>query len=201
MYKCFFIIFMLMLLPNQAAKAQEKRVEFSFGASLGLSASNVSSNSNGLSTKIDINADYYFSPNWSLMSGVGLWVDGLVMDEDLNGSDDDRGLFLSIPLIARYHFCLRNSNHQLVFGLGPALNFTLKRGEYNLNYDTTSPLFGREKLNKLGLSLQPSAMYRFNNVAFGIEGNIGLVNMQKRYGLTNGSLYFYNVWFKFCHHF
>ena len=27
MYKCFFIIFMLMLLPNQAAKAQEKKVD------------------------------------------------------------------------------------------------------------------------------------------------------------------------------
>ena len=199
MYKRFILIAIVMMAYCQFANSQEKKYEISVGASLGASFPN--GNAEGLSTKIDLNLDYYFNPKWSLMTGIGLWVDGVAMDEELDGADDDGAAFVSIPLIARYHLRVGETHQQLVLGLGPALNFCTNRGAYCDDYYPSSPLQGRKKLNKLGFSLQPSAIYRFNKVGLGIEGNIGLINMQKHYGLTKGSLFYHNVWFKFCYHF
>jgi hypothetical protein len=198
-FKKSILITIAMMVTCHLANAQEKKYEISVGASWGATETN--SPADGLSFKFDVNLDYYINPTWSLMSGVGIWADGLVMDEEFDGADDDGGGFVSIPLIARYHLHVGDTHQQLVFGLGPALNFCVDRGEYHVNQDPSSPLNGRKKLNKLGFSLQPSAIYRFNKVGLGIEGNIGLINMQKHYGLTKGSLFYHNVWFKFCYHF
>jgi len=35
----------------------------------------------------------------------------------------------------------------------------------------------------------------------GVDCNIGLINMQKHYGLTKGLLFYHNLWLKFCYHF
>ena len=198
MFKKSILLAIAMMVICHLANAQEKKCEISVGASWGISLKN--SNAEGLSLKFDVNLDYYFNPKWSLMTGIGLWGDRIAMDE-FDGGDDDGAGFVSIPLIARYHIHIGGTNQQLVLGLGPALNFCVARGEYHVDHDPSSPLNGREKLKKIGFSLQPSAIYRFNKIGLGIEGNIGLINMQKHYGMTKGSLYYHDIWFKFCYHF
>ena len=199
MYKKNILTVIVMMVSCLLANSQEKKLEMSVGGSWGFSF--INNYDDGLSVKADFNLDYYFNPKWSLMTGIGLWTDGGVMDEDLDGADDDGAAFVSIPLIARYHLRIGETNQQLVLGLGPALNFCIDRGAYYEDHDPSSPLHGRKKLNKVGFSLQTSAIYRFNKIGLGIEGNVGLTNMQKHYGLTKGSMFYHDIWFKFCYHF
>ncbi len=135
-------------------------------------------NETGVSMKLGYGLNYYFSEHWSLMPGIDIRRDTEhLFSSESYGEDSDDFSFLDIPVIAQYHL------DRWTFGLGPVFSFCIANDQYHLD-NPTSELNGKNKIKDFYLGLQPSIKYQIGrHFLVGIDGQIGLQNVRKSYGV------------------
>lgn len=174
------------LLPFMGLRAQDRRWEHTIYASAGLFIDHADYETDrGLSVRLGYGLNHYFSPRFSLMPGVAFRSSSVALfhlGED--GGDYDSFLFLDVPVMAQFH--LSDGAGSWALGLGPVFSFCVQNDEYYIDADPTDPHNGQTKIKPFSLGLQPSLMYEYKWARFGIEANIGLLNVKATHGLTTG---------------
>ncbi len=173
--------------------SQEKKWEHSLGASFGAG--------NPLfALKFEYGLSYRITPKWSVKTGVGVLSTAIGCGEDIYQDDTDIG-YVGIPFLAQYHIKIKNTNQQLIFGLGPSIDIYTNRGIYYGEWISDAPLNSRDFYRKVNVSLQPNVTYRFNKIGLGFEGNIGLLKMKEPYVKTDDHAYLHSFLTKFSFNF
>ena len=174
-----------------AASAQEKKWEHSVNLSTGLFLDGTTlSYDGGLSARLGYGVAYRLAERFSVKSGVAYRVDmeSPIKAFTYDGGDYDAFGFVEVPLVARYH-----TKDNLVLGLGPVFSFCTNNDTYYIDANPLSPLNGKTKNKDFYVGLQPSIMYQWGHFNFGVEANIGLMDVKLNHGLTTGSKYLHQV--------
>lgn len=223
------LYFVCFLFVNVAASAQNKKWEVNAMAAFGGEWSDHHWNGyhdnvlEGFSLRAGVGINYYLNERWSIMSELEIIGDeydeddyDLSRSEILNNERTDKFVFLHVPVTAQYHLQLGDSKKRYMeFGLGPSLNFTVKNEKYKFYdgewsgyevpgsyYDQRkSELNGKDKIKTFNLGIQTSVMYHFGHFRIGFEANLGLIDMNKNYGIKTGSRRIYHFWPTFSYHF
>ena len=158
------------------AAAQEKKWEHSVYAGTGVFVANEDhSVSKPFGLEAGYGLSYYVAENWALNSGVGiqqLATYGTLLT------------YLDIPITLQYH-TIGDNNHW-VFGLGPVISFCISNDEYNMDNTLDDDLVGLKRFKSYNFGLQPSIAYNLSNHwRIGVDGKIGLMNVQAIKGSTH----------------
>lgn len=173
---------MMAMLPAVCAFAQERKWEHNVYVAGGLLIDREwGKNETGVSMKLGYGLNYNFTEQWSIMSGLAIRRDAEhFFSSELYGEDSDDFLFLDIPVLMQFHAS------RWTFGLGPVLSFCIVNDSYHKDR-VDSPyteLNGNDKIKNFYFSLQPCVRYHISgHFWLGVEGNIGLMNVNKTYDL------------------
>lgn len=174
----------LVLGMNPVGLAQTKKFEHNFYISYGkFSGEGYLSSKDGVSTRIGYGLNYYFTEKFSLMPCIACReeVEG-GFNDSLIGADEDCFEFVDVPIVALFHLKADYMKMKLVLGIGPVFSFCTRKDSYYCDADPNYWLNGKEKLNDFSVGLQPSIMLDFWKLRVGVENNIGLTNVVKKYG-------------------
>ncbi len=227
MKKIFFTILILILFCfSVSCFSQESK----WGCGINLSLGGILSNKhwNGYQVRRNeeasvsggIEINYKISENTYLTCGLEI-IKVYHIEEDkqiikFNNERTDNFLFMNIPFTINYKIKLRESSRNyLVIGIGPSLNITLDPDKYMFHsgewsdyeeagsyYDIRKQeLSGKSKIKGFNIGVQPIIMYHFKRVSAGIEANIGLIDMNKSYGVKTGKRFICHIWPTVSYHF
>lgn len=162
------------------AAAQEKKWEHSVYAGTGVFVANEDhSVSKPFGLEAGYGLSYYVAENWALHSGVGiqqLATYGTLLT------------YLDIPITLQFH-TIGDNNHW-VFGLGPVISFCISNDEYNMDNTLDDDLVGLKRFKSYNFGLQPSIAYNLSNHwRIGVDGKVGLINVQA----IKGSTYLHSI--------
>ena len=212
-----FIFICMVLFANSQPQKWEHELNLSMGGWKGWS--NIDEHqTDGLTVRAGYGLTYYFNEKTSITSGLDFVRNGGPLGcgyeyWNFYNNDDDSFSFLNVPFIFKYHIHpWKESKQDLILGIGPTVNFTLDADRYIFFEDDRykeipqyqqykNALDGKKKIKKFNIGIQPTIMYQFNHVRVGIEANIGLLNMNRRYTIDTGKKIIYEIWPTFSYHF
>jgi hypothetical protein len=180
MKKLFTTLFIILGSYGLTFAQQKGSVEF--GADVGLNTSflysSISSSDIILGFNAGLSADYYFSPSWSIkvkaiydQKGYG-GGNSQVGDGTVNNSVDFRFNYITIPVMANWHFG-RTNNWYL--DLGPYIGFLISAKETDNNLDVSSAVNDIDAGLALGIGLKiPISSYK--KVFIEYDGQSGITN-------------------------
>ena len=177
-----YLLSILLFMTAVCACAQEKKWGHNIYVAGGLLIDREwGKNETGTSMKLGYGLNYNFSEQWSIMSGLAIRRDAEhFFSSELYGEDSDDFQFLDIPVLMQFNV------NKWAFGLGPVFSFCIVNDEYHLDR-VDSPyteLNGNNKIKTFYFSLQPCVRYNISrHFWLGVEGNIGLMNVNKTYDL------------------
>ena len=152
---------------------------------------NDNANTDGLTLKLGYGLNRYFTESFSVMGGLALHLDTEKPFENKDGADYDGFRFIDIPVTAQYHLAVGNGN--IVFGFGPVFAFCIGNDTYYYDADPRHPINGKKKIKPFNFSLMPGVAYETKRMRFGVDGSIGLLDVQETHNLAVGSKHLHNV--------
>ena len=96
-----------------------------------------------------------------------------------------------LPVMAQFH--LSAGKCKWVFGVGPMFSYCIGKDSYYIDAVPDHWLNGKEKLNDFSVGVQPSIMFEFWKMRIGVEGNIGLTNVRKKYDYNYENTYIHGI--------
>ncbi|SDF30598.1 Outer membrane protein beta-barrel domain-containing protein [Bacteroidales bacterium KHT7] len=182
----------LVLGMNSVAQAQTKKFEHNIYLSAGMvtEASHYGS-TNGYSFRIGYGLNYYFSEKFSLMPCITLRQESETLSSPEVGGDPFSYGFVDVPVLAQFH--LPAGKCKWVFGVGPMFSYCIGKDSYYIDAVPDHWLNGKEKLNDFSVGVQPSIMFEFWKMRIGVEGNIGLTNVRKKYDPSFENTYIHGI--------
>ncbi len=192
------LVMVLLFCCATGTYAQEKKWEHNFYVSVGEfietgTIEDEKHNVNGITTRLGYGLNYYFSESFSVMPGLALHDDIEKPFKDWDDKNYDHFNFLDVPVVAQYHIAAGIG--KLMFGFGPVFSFSI----YNDTYDTAEgwvpnhPLKGKTKIKTFNFSVMPCVAYETKRMRFVLDGSLGLLDVQKKYGKLDGTKYLHNV--------
>lgn len=182
----------LVLGLNVAVQAQTKKFEHNIYWSAGMvtEASHYGS-TNGYSFRTGYGLNCYFSEKFSLMPCITLRqeIETLSFNED--GADPFCYTFVDVPVMAQFH--LSAGKCKWVFGVGPMFSYCIGKDSYYIDAVPEQWLDDNDKLNTFSVGVQPSIMFDFWKMRIGVEGNIGLTNVRKKYDYNYENTYIHGI--------
>ena len=182
----------LVLGMNSIAQAQTKKFEHNIYWSAGMvtEASHYGS-TNGYSFRTGYGLNCYFSEKFSLMPCITLRqeIETLSFNED--GADPFCYTFVDVPVMAQFH--LPAGKCKWVFGVGPMFSYCIGKDSHYIDAVPEQWLDDNDKLNTFSVGVQPSIMFDFWKMRIGVEGNIGLTNVRKKYDYNYENTYIHGI--------
>ena len=187
----------LVLGMNSIAQAQTKKFEHNIYWSAGMvtEASHYGS-TNGYSFRTGYGLNCYFSEKFSLMPCITLRqeIETLSFNEEQAGAYvahkcGDDAMPERLDAIGRE--VIRKA--KILFGVGPMFSYCIGKDSYYIDAVPDHWLNGKEKLNDFSVGVQPSIMFEFWKMRIGVEGNIGLTNVRKKYDLSFENTYIHGI--------
>lgn len=132
-----------------------------------------------LTAKIGYGLNYYLNRNFSIGSGVNYYFSDEHVGDAPIGADEDYFEFVDIPFTAQYH-CFDGVG-TWSFGFGPVLSISTYQGSYYIDADPWDPRNDKAKIKKYNMFLQPTMSYKYKHLLIGVEGDISVNNMIKKY--------------------
>lgn len=197
--KKLFILFFAAFFSCMGVMAQDGKrfhhnVQFAAGLSMGMGNNNVSRDSPGLSTRLEYGLDIKVKDAWSVMPGVAYQslrdkydFKQDFLDIDYSGGESSYSSGMA-ALFCMARYCFEFNKTKLHLGVGPqvTINTNHPANQYGVaTYNPHNPkgsLVGKQKLQRFGFDLVPSAVFTFwNHWLVGVEASIGLRNMMIQY--------------------
>ena len=177
----------LLCLP---AIGQEKRIEHNFYIGLG-GAHSFEGIDDPYAFHIGYGLNYYLTHHWSIMPGIGYRAKFEVGDDEVGIGSYDCS-FIDIPVLIQYH--LSNPRKSgLVVECGPVFSFIASNNQYYIDADPNHPLNDKDIYRSFDFGLQPGIYYQMGkHWRLGVQGHVGLLNLQKDYPGTTGSYHFHD---------
>lgn len=167
--------------------AQHKRFEHNFYVGFGV-ASSFADGDDPCALHVGYGLNYYLSPRWSVMPGVG-YREKFKLGSDDDGEVDYHCSFLDIPILVQYHFYNPQKGGWVV-ECGPVFSFITSNSEYG----TVGPPMNADIYKNFDFGLQPGIYYQLGrHCRLGLQGHVGLLNIQKDYTWTHGSYHFHDL--------
>lgn len=180
---------------NSQDKIWEHNIYLSVGKYIGTGTSENRIDKNytveGLTLKLGYGLNRYFTESFSVMSGLAIHCDIESAFENYEGGDEDCFSFIDIPVTAQYHIALDCG--KLLLGFGPVFGFCIDRDKYYYDADPGHPLNDKSKIKPFNLSLMPCIAYETKHIRFGIDGSLGVLDVQDTHGLITDSKHLHNV--------
>ena len=151
----------------------------------------------GLSYKFGYGLNYYFTELFSLMGGVAYRREVISPFVAMDGGSLDSFGFIDVPVVFQVH--LKDSerpNDKWMLGLGVVFSPCIDRDEYYFGDDPTQkdPLEGKAIIKNFYINLMPCVAYETKHFRYGLEFNIGLHDVNKKYaGLNTSKKYLSNT--------
>ena len=178
----------------QDGKRFHHNVQFAAGLSMGTGSNNVRQDSPGLARRLEYGLDIKIKDAWSVMPGVAyqslLDKSGfkqVFLDIDYSGAESSYSSETA-ALFCMARYCFEFNKTRLHLGVGPqvTINTNNPANQYGVaTYNPQNPngsLVGKQKLQRFGFDLVPSAVFTFwNHWLVGVEASIGLRNMMIQY--------------------
>ena len=182
----------LVLGMNNVVQAQTKKFEHNIYWSAGMvtEASHYGS-INGYSFRTGYGLNCYFSEKFSLMPCITLRQEIETLSFNEVGADPFCYTFVDVPVMAQFH--LPAGKCKWVFGVGPMFSYCIGKDSYYIDAVPDHWLNGKEKLNDFSVGVQPSIMFEFWKMRIGVEGNIGLTNVRKKYDPSFENTYIHGI--------
>lgn len=178
------------LLFSLSAAAQNKRFEHNFYVGLGY-ATEFANEEAPIAFHVGYGLNCYLSPHWSIMPGIGYRAKFEVGDDEVGIGSYDCS-FIDILVLIQYH--LSNPRKSgLVVECGPVFSFIASNNQYYIDADPNHPLNDKDIYRSFDFGLQPGIYYQMGkHWRLGVQGHIGLLNLQKDYPGTTGSYHFHD---------
>lgn len=201
MIKNIFVTLLLYLFAV-VSNAQERKWTSAVNAGAGafrseMQAGNIAKvHSSGITLKCGYSISYNLSKSISLSTGINMVYDKTDEPDALYDPyvNEDEFAFLSIPLLLQYKIHLKRQNRYFVLGIGPSLNIMAVNDKNQFDYGPKTALNKKDKFKTFNVGVQPGIMFHWGKNEIGLEGNIGLTNVKKNYGLDNRKLRFLHLW-------
>ena len=182
----------LVLGMNNVAQAQTKKFEHNIYWSAGMvtEASHYGS-TNGYSFRTGYGLNCYFSEKFSLMPCITLRqeIETLSFNED--GAAPFCYTFVDVPVMVQFH--LPTGKCKWVFGVGPMFSYCIYKDSHYIDAVPEQWLDDNDILNTFSVGVQPSIMFDFWKMRIGVEGNIGLTNVRKKYDPSFENTYIHGI--------
>lgn len=142
-----------------------------------------------LTGKIGYGLNYYLTSRHSLQTGVSYYFSAEHVFDSSDGGNDEFYEFLDIPLLYQYH--VQDNKNIISFGIGPVLSFVMNDQDL---YIDAIPITIKDVSRRFNLLVQPSVRFKHKHFIIGLEGNIGLLNMNKpKEGWTIQDKYIHSI--------
>lgn len=180
----------LVLGMNNVAQAQTKKFEHNIYWSAGMvtEASHYGS-TNGYSFRTGYGLNCYFSDKFSLMPCITLRQESETLSSPEVGGDPFSYGFVDVPVMAQFHL----PAGKWVFGVGPMFSYCIYKDSHYIDAVPDQWLDDNDKLNTFSVGVQPSIMFEFWKMRIGVEGNIGLTNVRKKYDYNYENTYIHGI--------
>ena len=153
--------------------------------------------SKGVSYKLGYGLNYYFTDMLSVMGGVAYRRDWERAFVSFDGGSADCFGFIDFPVVFQVHLKdTEQPNNKWMLGLGIVFSPCFDPDEYYFDDDPTSTNTLEDKaiIKNFYVSLMPCLGYEKKHLRLGLEANIGLCDVSKKYkGFDIGSKYLYNI--------
>ena len=153
--------------------------------------------SKGVSYKLGYGLNYYFTDMLSVMGGVAYRRDWEHAFVSFDGGSADCFGFIDFPVVFQVHLKdTEQPNNKWMLGLGLVFSPCFDPDEYYFDDDPTStdPLEYKAIIKNFYVSLMPCLGYEKKHLRLGLEANIGLCDVSKKYkGFDIGSKYLSNI--------
>lgn len=148
--------------------------------------------------------NYYLTPNWSIMPGIG--IRAKIFGGDSGNTGNCEAIYLNIPVAAQYHFS-GDKRNGLVAECGVVLSFLPSSPKYmGHEWFPTHPFRGAKLYKSCDFGIQPGVYYETQNWRFGVQSYIGLTDIKRKYPIYAGSdnlndpYHFFDVVATVCYH-
>lgn len=129
--------------------------------------------------------NYYLTPNWSIMPGIGVRMKAFGKDNDETGNCE--AIYIDVPMIAQYHFS-GDKHTGLVAECGFVFSFLPSNKVYqNTSWIPQHPFEGHKKYTNYDFGIRPGIYYETPKWRFGAQSHIGIMDVKRKYKIYSNS--------------